>query len=194
VNNAYYVWPNAGFCSDWGLDSLFYLMTTAGYYPPVDINADSNDMSTLMVPPPFSLNPGEKHIEIWVDFGRNLNDGLTWEQWYYRILRYAGFFRGDVNADDTLELPSLDVSDLVYLINYLYKGGPPPEPFADQGDVNCVPAAGAKDFDCPKNNVDAADVVYILNYVWKGGPPPCDYVRFIPQFWSRTSLFLNPNW
>jgi hypothetical protein len=36
--------------------------------------------------------------------------------------------------------------------------------------------------------------VYLINYVWKGGPPPCDYVRFIPQFWSRTSLFLSPNW
>jgi hypothetical protein len=193
VNNAYYVWPNAGFCADWGLDSLWYLMTTAGYYPPVDINADSNDMSILVTPPPFSLNPGEKHIEIWIDFGRNLNDGLTWEQWYHKILRYCGFYRGDVNASDTLELPALDVSDLVYLTNYLYKGGPAPLPFADQGDVNGVPPGG-KDLICPKNNVDASDVVYLINYVWKGGPAPVDYVRFIEQFWSRPSLFLNPNW
>ncbi|NIN01537.1 MAG: hypothetical protein GTO24_26615, partial [candidate division Zixibacteria bacterium] len=192
VNNAYYVWPNAGFCSDWGLDSLWYLMTRAGYYPPVNINADSNDMSLLMTPPPFALNPGDKHIEIWIDFGRNLNDGFTWEQWYHKILRYAGFYRGDVNASDTLELPALDVSDLVYLINWLYKGGPAPLPFADQGDVDGQP--NPKDATCPKNNVNAGDVVYLINYVWKGGPPPVDYVRFIQQYWSRPSLFTNPNW
>jgi hypothetical protein len=196
VNNAYYVWPNAGFCDDaagWhGLDSLFYLMTRAGYYPPVDINADSNDMSLLMTPPPFPLNPGDKHIEIWIDFGRNLNDGLTWEQWYHKILRYVGFYRGDVNASDSLELPHLDVSDLVYLINWLYRGGPAPQPFADQADVDGQPVP--KDAVCPKENVNAGDVVYLLNYMYKGGPAPIDYVRFIEQYWSRTTLFDNPNW
>jgi hypothetical protein len=198
VNNAYYVWPNAGFCDDWGLDSLFYLMTTGGYYPPVDINADSNDMSLLMVPPPFELDtipPLDKHIEIWIDFGRNLNDGMTWQQWYHKILRYVGFYRGDVNASDTLELPALDVSDLVYLINYLYKGGPAPLPFADQGNVDCAGWCGGElDTDCPKNDCTTNDVVYLINYMWKGGPPPCDYIRFIPQLWSRPSLFLNPYW
>ncbi len=203
VNNAYYVWPNAGFCTPDafdGLDSLWYLMTTAGYYPPYDINADSNDMSLLMVPPPFPLladplSPFNKHIEIWIDFGRNLGDGMTWEQWYHKILRYAGFYRGDVNASDTLELPALDISDLVYLINYLYKGGPAPLPFADQGNVDGKgPLGGALDLVCPKNNVDVQDVVYLLNYIYKNGPPPVDYVRFIEQYWSRESLFLQPNW
>jgi hypothetical protein len=200
VNNAYYVWPNAGFCDStgepgyefYGLDSLYALMTTPQYRYPTDINADSNDLSLLMVPPPFSLNPGEKHIEIWIDFGRNLNDGFTWEQWYHRILRYCGFYRGDVNASDTLELPALDVSDLVYLINWLYKGGPAPQPFADQADVDGQP--NPKDAVCPKNNVNAGDVVYLINYVWKGGPAPIDYVRFIEQYWSRATLFDNPNW
>jgi hypothetical protein len=145
------------------------------------------------------MNPDEKHIEIWIDYGRNLEDGLTWEQWYRKILRYAGFYRGDVNADDTLELPALDVSDLVYLINYLYHGGPAPIPFADQGDVDAKgpysmgPCDGL-DVNCPKNNVDVQDIVYLLNYIYKGGPPPLDRVRFIEQCWTRPSLFLNPAW
>jgi hypothetical protein len=105
-------------------------------------------------------------------------------------LRYAGFYRGDVDASDTLDLPCIDISDLVYLINYLYKGGPAPLPFADQGDVDGVP--NEKDFNCPKNNVDLNDVLYLINYTYKGGPPPIDYVRFIPQYWSRTSMFLSP--
>jgi hypothetical protein len=193
VRNPQYVWPNAGFCNDdggfFGLDSLWWLMTRPGYFNASD---PDTDLSILMVPPPFALNPGDKHIEIWIDFGRNLNDGLTWEQWYHKILRYVGFYRGDVNASDTLELPALDVSDLVYLINWLYKGGPAPQPFADQADVDGQPVP--KDAVCPQNNVNAGDVVYLINYVWKGGPPPIDYVRYIEQYWSRSTLFLNPNW
>ncbi|MGB2803507.1 MAG: hypothetical protein WBD64_01250, partial [Candidatus Zixiibacteriota bacterium] len=160
---------------------------------------DPDDHSTFMASQPFSLNPDEKHIEIWIDFGRNTNDGMTWEQWYKKILRYVGMYRGDVNASDTLDLPSLDVSDLVYLINYLYKGGPAPLPFADQGNVDGKGPYAAfvgdnLDYLCPKNNVDVQDLVYLLNFIYKGGPPPVDYVRYIEQFWSRPSLFLNPLW
>ena len=165
-----------------------------GYWTP-----DPDDHSVLTVSPPFSLNTGEKHIEIWIDFGRNLGDGMTWEQWYKKILRYVGMYRGDVNASDTLDLPSLDVSDLVYLINYLYKEGPAPLPFADQGDVDAKGPYGAipcdnLDLNCGKNNVDVADLVYLLNYIFKSGPPPVDRVRFIEQCWTRPSLFLNPYW
>jgi hypothetical protein len=161
-----------------------------GYWTP-----DPDDHSVLTVSPPFSLLTGEKHIEIWIDFGRNLNDGYTWEQWRKQILRYVGMYRGDVNGSDTLELPSLDVSDLVYLINYLYMGGPAPLPFADQGNVDGKgPYGGPNDLACPKNNVDVQDLYYLINYLYKGGPPPVDYVRYIEQFWSRPSLFLNPVW
>jgi hypothetical protein len=185
--------------NDPGLSYLYQLMTTPGYRAWDYWTPDYDDFSVLMTSPPFSLNPGEKHIEIWIDYGRNLGDGLTWEQWYRRILRYAGFYRGDVNASDTLELPQLDVSDLVYLINYLYQGGPAPVPFADQGDVDAKGAYSSftcdgLDVNCPKNNVDVQDLVYLLNFIYKGGPPPLDRVRFIEQCWTRPSLFLNPAW
>ena len=55
----------------------------------------------------------------------------------------------------------MDVGDLVYLINYLYRGGPPPDPLA-AGDANC------------DGKVDVGDVVYLINYLFKGGPPPCE--------------------
>jgi hypothetical protein len=178
-----------------GPQYLAQLMMEPGYRYPGFWGEGADDHSVLITSPPFALNPGDKHIEIWVDFGRNLADGLTWEQWYHKILRYLGFYRGDVNASDELELPALDVSDLVYLVNYLYKGGPAPIPFADQGDVDGRgPYGGPPDVTCPKNNVDVQDVVYLLNYIYKGGPPPVDRVRFIEQYWSRPSLFLNPVW
>jgi len=62
--------------------------------------------------------------------------------------------RGDVNGDGEINL-----GDVVYLITYLYKGGPPPDPIP-VADVNC---------DCV---VDLGDVVHLISYLYKGGPPP----------------------
>lgn len=62
---------------------------------------------------------------------------------------------GDVNRDK-----KLSVSDVVYLINYLFKGGPPPSPFV-AADANC------------DTQVSIADVVYLINYLFKGGKAPC---------------------
>ncbi len=61
---------------------------------------------------------------------------------------------GDVNRDG-----QMDLGDIVFLINYLYKGGPPPD-FLEQGDVN------------GDSVVDLGDVVYLINYLYKGGPAP----------------------
>ena len=184
IRNGQYVYPNWGFCDSvggfWGLDSLYWLITRPGYFYP---EAPATDFSLLMTAQPIDLLPGEDgHIEIWIDFGRDLQDGLTWSQWWHRVLRYAGFYRGDVNASDTLELPAMDVSDLFYLVYYLCKSGPEPEPFIDQGDVNA------------DRIVNIGDIAYLINYVFKGGPAPIDYVRFIPSMWSRPSLFENPLW
>jgi hypothetical protein len=190
VPNPHYVWPGAGFCgSPWLLDSLYYLMDTPGFgyapWPggPATYPATlDTDFSMLITALPINLNPGDRHIEVWIDFGRDLNDGFSWSQWWHRVLRYAGFYRGDVNASDTLELPALDVSDLVYLMNYLFQNGNTPLPYVDQGDVNA------------DRNVDILDAVYLINYVFKNGPAPIDYLRFVPGMWSRESLFENPTW
>jgi len=165
-----------------------------GFFP--DDQAGADDHSVLIVSPPFSLNPGEKRLEMWIDFGRRDTVGApTWQMWYKRVLRYAGFYRGDVNANDEFEVPAIDVSDLVYLINYLWKGGDALLPFVDQGDVNARgPYGSPVDLTNPVNNVDLQDVVYILNYVYRNGPAPRDYPRFIPTIYTRESLFLSSNW
>jgi hypothetical protein len=62
--------------------------------------------------------------------------------------------RGDVNRDGVI-----NISDVVYLINYLFIGGPAPDPLA-LGDANC------------DGVVNGADVVYLINYLFIGGPPP----------------------
>lgn len=71
-------------------------------------------------------------------------------------ISYAVFVHGDDNADG-----KLNVSDVIYEINYLFKGGTAPRP-PEVGDVNC------------DNRHTVADVIYKINYLFKGGPPPCN--------------------
>jgi len=62
---------------------------------------------------------------------------------------------GDTNADGTI-----DVGDVVYLINYLFIGGPEPKPQLCVGDAN------------GDGIVDVCDLVYLINYLFEGGPAP----------------------
>jgi hypothetical protein len=61
---------------------------------------------------------------------------------------------GDVNKDG-----QVDIGDIIFLINYLFKHSIAPEPI-ESGDVNG---------DC---EVDVGDVVYLVNYFFKNGPVP----------------------
>jgi hypothetical protein len=66
----------------------------------------------------------------------------------------GGFVRGDATGDGVI-----DAGDVVYMINYLYRGGYPPDPL-EAGDTTC------------DGNVDAGDVVYLVNYLYRNGPAP----------------------
>jgi Dockerin type I domain/CARDB/FG-GAP-like repeat len=63
---------------------------------------------------------------------------------------------GDANSDAIV-----NVSDAVWIINYIFVGGDPPDPLS-AGDVNC-------DGTC-----NVSDAVWIINYVFVGGYFPCD--------------------
>jgi hypothetical protein len=63
---------------------------------------------------------------------------------------------GDANGDSIL-----DIGDVIYILNYLFKPDDAPEPFYT-GDVNC------------DGTVDIGDAIYLLNYLFKNGQPPCE--------------------
>lgn len=65
-----------------------------------------------------------------------------------------GYLRGDANGDGMINM-----ADAVYLVNWLFIGGPAPNPLW-VGDANC------------SGGVDLADAVYIVNWLFIGGPPP----------------------
>jgi len=76
------------------------------------------------------------------------------DRWSEEVWTLVSAMYGDANADK-----NLTVSDAIYLINYLFKGGPAPVIY-ETGDCNC------------DTQVNVSDVIYLINYLFKGGPPP----------------------
>lgn len=68
------------------------------------------------------------------------------------------YLAGDANHDGTI-----NVGDAVYVVNYVFRGGPPPVPM-ESGDAN------------GDGTVNVGDAVYLINYIFKDGPPPVDSV------------------
>jgi len=56
---------------------------------------------------------------------------------------------------------AVDIDDVVYLIAYIFSGGPAPDPLAS-GDADCA------------GGIDIDDVVYLISYIFTGGSAPCD--------------------
>jgi len=65
------------------------------------------------------------------------------------------FIRGDVNNDG-----HIDITDITYLIAYIYQGGAPPPPPCDRADVN------------DDGSVNIIDTVYLVDFVYQSGTPP----------------------
>jgi len=61
---------------------------------------------------------------------------------------------GDVNGDMLILLP-----DIVYFVNYLFRGGPPPANI-QMSDVN---------LDC---TINFEDLIFLVNYIFNSGPNP----------------------
>ncbi len=74
-------------------------------------------------------------------------------QLYVHIERY--FLCGDADADELIS-----ISDAVYLINYIFTGGPAPVPL-ESGDAD------------QSGIVTISDAVYLINHIFAGGPAPC---------------------
>ncbi|MEA2031347.1 MAG: hypothetical protein U9N55_07120, partial [candidate division Zixibacteria bacterium] len=72
-------------------------------------------------------------------------------------LGVQSFICGDVNGNG--EEPN--VSDITYLVTYLFNGGPPPPVLAA---ADCDGVGG--------DEVNVSDVTYLVTYLFNGGPPP----------------------
>jgi hypothetical protein len=66
----------------------------------------------------------------------------------------GSFLRGDANADGTI-----NIGDAVFLVEYIFKDGPPPDPL-ESGETNC------------DGWLNIGDITFIIAYLFRDGPPP----------------------
>lgn len=101
--------------------------------------------------PSEPLNWGTKYW--WKVKATDLSTGVTWSNqvYHFRIMR-----PGDPDGNG-----QISISDAVFLINYIFAGGPAPVPLLS-GDADC---SGA---------ISISDAVYLINYIFGGGPEPCE--------------------
>jgi len=116
----------------------------------IDLNclaAIPTDDSTIL-----TASFGSDYINIIDSSGTRLADYPVGDGPVHLDINYRP---GDVNGDY-----KIDILDVVYLINWKYKGGPKTWPARWRGNVN-------GDFE-----YNILDIVYLLNSIYKGGPAP----------------------
>nr|MBN2276849.1 dockerin type I repeat-containing protein [candidate division Zixibacteria bacterium] len=68
----------------------------------------------------------------------------------------SGYAKGDYNGDGTV-----NIGDILYLIDYIYEDGPEPLDGGGRADANC------------DGSIDIGDVIYFIKHVLAAGPEPC---------------------
>ncbi|SYZ71843.1 hypothetical protein TRIP_C10042 [Candidatus Zixiibacteriota bacterium] len=118
-----------------------------------DFRSPIHDLGGLMVPnfsPSTAL--GTDSVFYW---RYRTWDGSSWSDFSHTFAAYVvGNICGDL--DNT---GSMTILDVAFLIRYLYKSGPPPNPPA-LADIN------------GDGSVDILDCTYLINYIYKGGSAP----------------------
>jgi hypothetical protein len=115
----------------------------------IDSNITQSEFTKVLTPKTY----------YWKVKAKDSHGGVTWsnEIRHFRV-QSADTLPGDFNRDKFI-----DIGDVVYGVNYLFKSGPAPDP-KEAGDSNC------------DKTVTVADLVFLINYLFKGGPAPdCQY-------------------
>jgi hypothetical protein len=102
----------------------------------------------------FSFTPDSSQVDSVYRVLFRASDGSLADSAKVSI-NVIAYIRGDANADT-----KVTIADVVYLISYLFKGGPAPKPIMLAGDAN------------HDGRITVADCIYLINFLFKGGPPP----------------------
>jgi len=80
----------------------------------------------------------------------------TYDGKYLTVIKYSPSetILGDADSDGNINL-----ADVVFIIGYIFRGGPAPDPL-DSADANC------------DSDVNLADAMFLINYIFNGGNPP----------------------
>ncbi|MDH3890115.1 MAG: hypothetical protein OEV49_03445 [candidate division Zixibacteria bacterium] len=99
--------------------------------------------------------------QLTVGSGSSPNYGLNHGYWQNFTTGSGGCCVGIAGNVDDDPGDVIDISDLVYLVDFMFSGGPEP-PCFEEGDVD---GSGSPP-------IDISDLVYLVDYMFTGGPPP----------------------
>lgn len=152
-------------------EAMYEEMEKDGYVPFLSPDPDSEftDLSTLMTFGEYDLLVGDTTCVVLIlattktgldDLKSSIDKGNAYIADHSLDCPQSACdcWPGNANAD-----ANANVGDAVYLINFVFKGGPNPTPY----DV----CSGDANGDCSSN---VGDAVYLINFVFKGGPLPVD--------------------
>jgi hypothetical protein len=122
-----------------------YYSTDPDFTPKTTVS----DLDSTSFTPSGTLEYGTAYY--WKVSARDMFNSETYSS---QTFSFSTISRGDANGDGTI-----NVADAVFLINFIFKSGPAPDPLI-AGDANC------------DNNPNIGDAVYIINFVFNGGPEP----------------------
>jgi hypothetical protein len=151
-----YVYPNGNYVPG----ELYPHLKVAGYTP----NAMVDDLASFMVYfDDYTVVPGET-LFVYTSYcsvqDASARGGIgdvadRAKRWFNRHVKSGAYVCGDVDGNSTV-----NVSDIVMLINFVFGDGGPPEPMA-AGDVDC------------NETVNVSDIVYLIAFVFGDGAEPC---------------------
>lgn len=118
-------------------------MTKTGAVP----SAITIDSSFFGIAAPFTLTPAPG----------GTGDDICPEYVHSPVDIHLGVIPGDADGSGIVSL-----ADLVFVVNYIFSGGPSPTPLLS-GDADC---SGA---------INISDAVHLISYIFAGGPPPCEW-------------------
>ena len=144
-----------------GIKKVYYL----SHYPAHKLDRVIADEDTLTIDDYcYSLASGWVSFknppvsQVLFDYKFSLKQDLAVSNWDRENYCFYNLNQIDLNGDANQD-QKVSVSDVVYLINYLLKGGQEPY-FLASGDVTR---------DC---QINISDVIYLINYLFKGGSAP----------------------
>ncbi len=128
------------------------------------VDAVAADRRLMLSAGPFTMSPGDTQevvVAVLVGQGNGPINSITELKMvdvaaqlvFDNGFGAAGYPCGDV--DGSLRV---DISDAVYMVNYIFAGGPGP---IGEPDMNC------------DGSTNITDIVYLINYLFAFGPAPC---------------------
>jgi hypothetical protein len=106
----------------------------------------------------FYVVPDSVPLAVTTWFWRVQKVGAGGSQSGFQSAFELGLF---VAGDQVMDL-GVTAADVIWLVNYIFKGGPPPMPCQAAGDVTC------------DGSVTSADIIHLVNYTFKSGALPCE--------------------